>query len=161
MRKVISFICILLITNCDSNSPSKSILEKEKQIVNYLQTKQGINISKESICMFFNGTMTSCTPCIEELPSFIHSLKFYCLPFEYDFYLVVNDEKRQILERLELNNLSVLLDSEYNLSRYGVDLAQNFLVEFDKNSNIVYCATLTSSSYNNILGRYQKMIVNE
>lgn len=154
IHKITQFLFVAIILLLTFSCKLKNKFDREEYVFRYLREVAKVDISKKNDFILFvvNNNVCSCSGDLNE----IITMNF--LQNTRTKYLVVgkNDSISENLKS-KLKNVTVFVDENENLSKYGLNNATHYLFDF-KNKEIVYWNTINNATAKEIKEKYNKTI---
>ena len=153
-KKIIVFL-IMGFCMCSCNYYKKKAFNREVQVRNYLLHDHKIVINNPTICMFITGLSSGCQPCEEKQIQFLDTLLKIKNLQSYSKYAIFSDKTIPSSKESQYPDFKILVDTELNLQKHGIDMPYNFIIEFD-GFNTLYWEWLTPNNYDLIFSHFKQ-----
>ncbi len=153
MKTVYRFMLLGLLASLVSltnGCVSKESPDKKERLLSLLKNEFQISGSNRQIAIVLNA---GCDPCLEKSAQFINKIGADVRYRQVEKIVIFsNDDK--LFKMIENTATRKFRDSKFLLAKYGLQLSNNFLVEFDENKNVVYFNDMTTQTIESVNAHY-------
>lgn len=149
IKSLILFLITITTISCNNNTQNN--FDREEYVFRYLKEVANINTNNQNefILFIINNNVCSCSGDVNEIIG---------TNFSYNNqpkYLIAGKYDSSVIDslKLKLSNLSVLIDKDENLSKYGINNATHYLFDI-KDNKIIYWCPISNATKDRIKKKY-------
>ena len=134
-----------------SSCGSKDLPEKSERLRLFLENGLQRPNNRHQIVVVLNA---GCDPCLEKSVHFLNKINRNNKYRLIEKIVIITDDSK-LYKMVSSTGVKIFRDSTFLLVKYGLQLSNNFLVEFDEDQNILYYNDMTTQTIDRLNAHYR------